>query len=226
MKRIIGLCMLAGSLIVSGCGASSGDQPSEAEIAAGARTPAAAEQTESANAEPAGQEPQATATAPAQPAEQPVSEPAAEEVKKEEKEAKPTSAAEKAAVENKEASSAVKDSIMEKSAGGAPEKKDDRATRAAEAVAGLKSLAKDLKQKAEDQDAAQVQSIAGEMAKNWDSVKPDVQTLAPDMVSFLGEKMAKLAELTGSDKIDMDALLQLDYQLYQGFRQLSDQLNG
>ncbi|MDF2837986.1 MAG: hypothetical protein K0Q63_3626, partial [Paenibacillus sp.] len=44
----------------------------------------------------------------------------------------------------------------------------------------------------------------------------------PDMSEFLQEKIARLSGLLSNEPIDSEAVLQLDYELYQAFRQLAD----
>jgi hypothetical protein len=138
----------------------------------------------------------------------------------------------KAVIEAKEANKAsntvVVDSIMDRS-----EKteqpvteKDTLTAKMNIEISLMKSLAKDLKQKAESNDTAQVKEIAGQIEQAWGSVKSDVQAKFPDMYNFLDDKLTELAEKTNSTQIDMKAVVQLDYQIYQGCRQLSEKLNG
>jgi hypothetical protein len=44
------------------------------------------------------------------------------------------------------------------------------------------------------------------------------------MIAFIDEKIAKLKEYKDAESIDQAAVLQLDYELYQAFRQLADKL--
>lgn len=224
MKHVIGVLVLAGVMMAAGCSASPDNKAAESEIAV--ETPEATVAA-TATEQTSNEEEQPQATVSSDPVEQPTAELKKEETEvKETKESKQTNEVKKASEENKAVNKTVVDSILNKNENDTPAAKDDRAVRAGEIVAEMRSLAKDLKQQAEDKDTAQIKTSAGQMAEGWDSVKSDIQALAPEMYTFLDDKLTKLAELASSEEIDMEAILQLDYQIYQGFRQLSDHLNA
>ncbi|MGM0884105.1 MAG: hypothetical protein ACQEXQ_24095 [Bacillota bacterium] len=153
---------------------------------------------------------------------------AKETIKKEEieepKESKPTQEVKEAIAANKAANTAVKGSIMNDNEPDAPAAKDAGNAEMETAVKEIRSLAKDLKQKAENGETEEVKAIAGQIIKAWDALKSDIKSDVPDMYTFLGEKITVLAEQTNAAEIDMEAVIQIDYQLYQGFRQLAEKL--
>lgn len=153
---------------------------------------------------------------------------AKETVKKEEKaepkETKQTQEVKEAIAANKAANTAVKGSIMNNNEPDAPAVKDAGIAEMEKAVKEIRSLAKDLKQKAEDGDTEAVKAISGQIIQAWDALKSDIKSNVPDMYTFLDEKIAVLAEQTNVEEIDMEAVIQIDYQLYQGFRQLAEKL--
>lgn len=122
---------------------------------------------------------------------------------------------------NESISKAVTDSIMDKSAG-QEAKGDQEASSLKEPIEHIRSLVKDLKQHADNNDADKMKAISTQIAQDWEAMKGDVQSSYPDMVDFLQEKMTKLDELQSADPIDSAAILQLDYELYQALRQLAE----
>lgn len=151
-------------------------------------------------------------------------EPVKTEEKEEPKESKQNQEVKKATAANKATNTAVGGSILNKNEPAAPAAKDAGKAEMEKAVKEIRSLAKDLKQKAEGGETEQVKAIAGQIIQAWDDVKSDIKAGVPDMYPFLDEKITKLAELTNAEEIDMEAVLQIDYQLYQGFRQLAEKL--
>ncbi|QYR19449.1 hypothetical protein KZ483_16140 [Paenibacillus sp. sptzw28] len=153
---------------------------------------------------------------------------AAKEVEKEQpastKGTKQTKEINKAVVENKETNAAVTGSIMDKKEPNPPSAADAGKKAMEESVKNIRTLAKDLKQKAEAGDAEGVKMTAAQTLQSWDNVKNDIKSAAADMYSFLDEKMTKLAEQIKAEEIDMEAVIQIDYQIYQGFRQLAEKM--
>ncbi|RCW42256.1 hypothetical protein [Paenibacillus prosopidis] len=153
---------------------------------------------------------------------------AKETVKKEEieepKESKPTQEVKEAIAANKAANAAVKGSIMNNNEPDAPAAKDAGNAEMETAVKEIRSLAKDLKQAAENGNTEEIKAIAGQIIQAWDALKSDIKSDVPDMYTFLDEKITVLAEQTNASEIDMEAVIQIDYQLYQGFRQLAEKL--
>ena len=93
-----------------------------------------------------------------------------------------------------------------------------------ESIAGIRTLVKELKQHAEQEEEEQMITTAATIIQEWQSTKPAVTTAYPDMTTFVQEKVTTLKDLIASDSIDMEAILQLDYELYQALRQLLDQI--
>lgn len=143
---------------------------------------------------------------------------------KQTKQTKQTQEVKEALAANKAANAAVKGSIMNNNEPDAPAVKDAGTAGMVKAVKEIRSLAKDLKQKAEDGDAEAVKAISGQIIQAWDALKSDIKSDVPDMYTFLDEKIKVLAEQTNAAEIDMEAVIQIDYQLYQGFRQLAEKL--
>jgi hypothetical protein len=130
----------------------------------------------------------------------------------------------KAVVENKETNTAVTGSIMDKKEPSPSAAADTSKAAMEESVKKIRTLAKDLKQKAEAGDADGVKTTAAQTLQSWNSVKNDIKSAAADMYPFLDERMTKLAEQIKAEELDMEAVIQIDYQIYQGFRQLAEKL--
>ncbi|MDG0809776.1 hypothetical protein [Cohnella rhizosphaerae] len=116
---------------------------------------------------------------------------------------------------------AVTDSILDRS-------KDTKATDDAQIaklkseIETIRSLVKELKQQTENGDAEKIKACADQIAQAWETMKDKVNAAYPDMTDFLQKKIDSLNALQTSDPFDSEAMLQLDYELYQAFRQLSD----
>lgn len=129
--------------------------------------------------------------------------------------------------ENESVGKAVTDSILDKSNENADSKgKTKNDAQLKTAVDGIRDLVKDLKQHAENGDTAKIVDTSAAIRKAWDGMKADVKASFPDMTDFLQQKIDKLAELEKAETIDAEAILQLDYEMYQAFRQLADKANG
>jgi hypothetical protein len=89
-------------------------------------------------------------------------------------------------------------------------------------VEQIRSLVKELKQHAENEDAEKIKDISAQIVQGWADMKGDVNASYPEMTEFLQEKIDSLNELHSAESLDSEALLQLDYELYQAFRQLAD----
>lgn len=146
------------------------------------------------------------------------------ETKAQQKESKQTKGVQKATEANKETNEAVVGSIMSKAETKAPAAKTADKADVEKAVTEIRVLVKDLKQKAEAGSTEEVKTIAGQIIKAWDAVKSDIKTADAESHTFLDEKMTKLAEQTGMADIDLEVVMQTDYQIYQGFRQLTEKL--
>ncbi|MDQ6421983.1 hypothetical protein RB620_21365 [Paenibacillus sp. LHD-117] len=146
------------------------------------------------------------------------------EKKAETKVSKQTKEIQKATVTNKETNEAVVGSIMNKTETKAPAVKAADKADIEKAVTVIRTLVKDLKQKAEESSAEEVKTLAGQIIKAWDALKSDVKTADAESYTFLDEKITKLTEQIGMDPIDLEAVMQTDYQIYQGFRQLAEKL--
>ncbi|CAK4847129.1 unnamed protein product [Aphanomyces euteiches] len=122
---------------------------------------------------------------------------------------------------NESLGKAVTDSIMnnnkDKSAVKAPE-----AIELKKSIEQIRALIKELKQHAETEDTTNMKNVSLQIVKNWEEIKKDVAVSYPDMVEFLQDKIVKLNELQAVETIDSQALLPLDYELYQAFRQLAE----
>ncbi|QMV42373.1 hypothetical protein [Cohnella cholangitidis] len=224
MKRLLGVISVAAALwLMTGCGSSpTSNRYIEAAEPAIEPTETASEapvQTEEAQAEPT----QTETVQPAEPTQQ--GEKTEEQPTEQPKEpAKKQTKAEKvqeAKKNNESVAKAVTDSIMDngedKTAASGPE-----AERLKKSIEGIRGLVKDLKQHAENEDAEKMKEVSSQIVQDWEAMKADVDASFPDMTDFLQEKIVKLNELQAAETIDSQAMLQLDYELYQSFRQLAD----
>lgn len=137
------------------------------------------------------------------------------------KPAKAEQKAQESKKKNESVANAVTDSIMDNGSDQAVATGQE-AERLKKSIEQIRELVKNLKQHAEDNDAAKMKDISSQIVLDWESMKADVDASYPDMVDFLEEKIVKLNELQAGETIDPDAMLQLDYELYQAFRQLAD----
>ncbi len=135
---------------------------------------------------------------------------------------KPADKAKEAEKSNVSVGEAVTDSIMDNLKDEESAAESPKAAQLKEPIEKIRSLVKDLKQHAENDDSALMKEVSVSITKDWKAMKSDVSSSIPDMAEFLDEKIAKLNELIQSDTIDAQAMLQIDYELYQAFRQLAD----
>jgi len=223
LKRLFGVITVAAMLwLMTGCGSSpTSNRYIEAAEPAIDPTETAIEspvQTEEAQAEP-------TPTESAQPEPTQQGEKTEEQPTEKPKDpAKKQTKAEKvqeAKKNNESVAKAVTDSIMDngedKTAPSGPE-----VERLKKSIEEIRGLVKDLKQHAENDDAEKMKEVSSQIVQDWDAMKADVDASFPDMTDFLQEKIVKLNELQSAETIDSQAMLQLDYELYQSFRQLAD----
>lgn len=122
---------------------------------------------------------------------------------------------------NESLSKAVTDSIMDngtdKTTVNEPE-----AAQLIKSIEQIRTLIKDLKQLAESNDTPKMKTVSAQIVQNWDEMKAAVEASYPDMVEFLQEEIDQLNELLAAEEIDSKAMVKLDYELYQAFRQLAD----
>lgn len=135
---------------------------------------------------------------------------------------KPADKAKEAEKSNVSVGEAVTDSIMDNLKDEESAVESPKAAQLKEPIEKIRSFVKDLKQHAENDDSALMKDVSVSIMKDWEAMKADVSSSVPDMAEFLNEKMAKLNELIQGDTIDAQAMLQIDYELYQAFRQLAD----
>ncbi|MDQ8738890.1 hypothetical protein [Paenibacillus sp. LHD-38] len=183
------------------------EQPAEAEL-----------QQPDASASPAPLEP--TPTTKAKEEEEEVEQPSAKPSEPPPKQTK-SEKAQTAQKNNASISKAVTDSIMDNGDDKAAAK-DPKSEQLKTSIEHIRGLVKDLKQHAENNDTSKIVDVSSRIVQDWDGMKADVTASYPDMVDFLQEKINKLNELQAVETIDTKAVIQLDYELYQAFRQLAD----
>jgi|GEM_PF-1225271 len=130
---------------------------------------------------------------------------------------------EEAAKSNAAINQAVTDSIMDNIDDKAAVKSADH-EKLKKAIEQIRAQIKDLKQDADSNDAERMKASAALIIESWDSMKADVKSAAPSMVDFLSEKVNGLNAVKDAEIVDQETVLQLDYELYQAFRQLADKL--
>ena len=247
MRHRLGAAVLVAALMLTGCGsAEERQEPAEnAESESANVAPEDGAETQTANASAAeAKQPDAAAdqgeavTADAQAPAESEQEPAKEAKAKAEAEAKKETAAadkkpaaksekpkaaEQLAEANKETNEAVVGSILNKAAE-EPAAAESENSATVHAVKEIRSLAKDLKQKAEAGSIEETVEIAGKIVQAWESAKADIEKDAPDVYPLLDERIVNLNTQIQASEIDLQAIIQNDYQIYQGFRQLADKL--
>ncbi|MFD0672090.1 hypothetical protein [Cohnella sp. GCM10027633] len=237
MKRIYALTLAASLCLAAGCSGGpsadryvgSADPAVESKETAPSASPEDANATEIASADP-GNDP---STEPAASGEQPAQ--ASSDAGEDAETPVATKAADKPvptprpAKENRKddekTNEAAVGSILNDSED-ASKSADQSGLKLEQSIEGIRDLAKELKAAAEDEDAAAVSNIAGRIAGSWSDVKDKTREAYPDSADFIQGKIDDLSALTSRESLDFAALLQLDYELYQAFRQLSDQAGG
>lgn len=91
----------------------------------------------------------------------------------------------------------------------------------ASGVEMLRSLVKDLKQQSEAGLIADAQTTFSQMLGVWAAIEADIREEKPDVHQVAGSMMAELQQLLQSNEPDVQAVVQLDYQLYQELRKLA-----
>ncbi|MBD3922463.1 hypothetical protein H8B09_27165 [Paenibacillus sp. PR3] len=147
-------------------------------------------------------------------AEQPEKKPSKKKVEKKVEEATKSNAA---------VNQAVTDSIMDNIDDKAAVKSADQ-EKLKKAIEQIRTQIKELKQNADSNDAEKMKASAATIMQSWESMKADVKSSAPSMVDFLSEKVKGLNDVKDAETVDQAVVLQLDYELYQAFRQLADKL--
>lgn len=222
MKRILMLASLALLVFAAGCGSAS----SSSRYITTEQSAEPSESTSSQSDSIDGEQPEQQETdSPSTQVEPPEPTEKAEDKPKEEPSSpskKPADKAKEAEKNNVSVGEAVTDSIMDNLKDEESPAESPKAAQLKEPIEKIRSLVKDLKQHAENDDSALMKDASVSIMKDWEAMKADVSASVPDMAEFLDEKMAKLNELIQGDTIDAQAMLQIDYELYQAFRQLAD----
>ncbi|WP_127530957.1 hypothetical protein [Paenibacillus kobensis] len=234
MKRYGIVAITAALLLTAGCSSKPGaesqlvaqhqNEQTESEAAdtaqpaeTGQEETAVTEPSEDAAVETAKEE--VPATKETKPAEQPK-----EEAKKETKKvAKTEKKVQEAVKKNDEVTKAVTDSIMDNNKDKTAEK-TEQTKQLEKSIEQIRAQVKDLKQHADNNDSALMKETSSLIVQSWDAMKADVKASVPSMYDFLDEKITSLSGLKDADPIDQAAVLQVDYELYQSFRQLADKL--
>jgi hypothetical protein len=225
MKHIVFAVALASMILLVGCRGT--DTKENTELQSAVQTERSEikvdpDNTNSIETAPASSEGLTTETAPQQEP-SPDKEPIAEPEKSSATQASPEKANPKS-----EANVAVVDSILVKNDKvGKPD-----TTKAAEyerlraAVSAMRTFSKEIKQQAEAEELIQVKAVSEQLAQEWASSKQLVKAGFPDMHEFLDTRIDNLAKLVIAEEVDIKAIVELDYQIYQAFRQLSEKMEG
>jgi DNA polymerase III gamma/tau subunit len=228
LKRLFCAITVAALLwLMTGCGSSPSSnryiEAAEPTVEPTVTASEAAVQTEDPQAEPTQANAEQTESAQPEPTQQgeKTEEQSTEKPKDPGKKQTKAEKVQEAKKNNEAVAKAVTDSIMDngenKAAASGPE-----VERLKKAIEDIRGLVKDLKQHAENDDAEKMKEVSSQIVQDWDAMKADVDASYPDMTDFLQEKIVKLNELLTAETIDSQAMLQLDYELYQAFRQLAD----
>lgn len=145
--------------------------------------------------------------------------PEAEQAEKKPSKKKVEEATKNNAAVNQAVTDSIMDNIDDKSA-----VKSANQEKLKQSIEQIRTQIKELKQYADSNDAEQMKASAASIMKSWESMKADVSSSAPSMVDFLSEKVKGLGDVKDAETVDQAAVLQLDYELYQAFRQLADKL--
>ncbi|MFC5528771.1 hypothetical protein [Cohnella yongneupensis] len=222
MKRYSALLIVAALALATGCGSSpASDRYIATEQSPEPSDTESAQSSDVASEQPAQIEEQQPQSESAQQTANPEAPPQDDKKEPADKPKKPEQKAQEAKKSNEAIGEAVTDSIMDNV--GDPEAEESpKAPQLNEPIERIRSLVKDLKQHAENNDATQMKDVSSLLIKDWADMKADVNAAFPDMADFLEEKIAKLIELIKGESIDQQEMLQVDYELYQAFRQLAD----
>ncbi|SDT35175.1 hypothetical protein SAMN05444162_3932 [Paenibacillaceae bacterium GAS479] len=242
MKRVYTLTIVAIAAVslIAGCSASSSsDRYASTDKSSTATAETSNEQSPSVEStppdaltspapspstSPAAEAQSGTTTSPtASPTPSPSTEPSASPTAKSNEKPSPPPKAADAKKSNESITKAATGSIMKKdSAPSSSDKKKNETLN--KSIEEARSLIKQLKQDAEDGDDVGAKETSAQLIKAWDSMKSDVNEASSEMHDFIGTKMNGFDSIQKADTVDHKALLQLDYELYQAFRQLAEQV--
>ncbi|CAM4310374.1 hypothetical protein FHS16_000713 [Paenibacillus endophyticus] len=87
-------------------------------------------------------------------------------------------------------------------------------------ISDMSGLIKSLKQAVEADQTDEAKAFAQQMAGLWVAMKPDVQAADSARTQRLQEDLRQLIQAVQASKWDKELIIQLDYKLYQSFRDL------
>lgn len=93
-------------------------------------------------------------------------------------------------------------------------------------ISDMSSLIKSLKQAVEADETAEAKALVEQMAGLWNAIKADIEAVDEVKFQALQDDLGKLIQATKASKWDKEPLIQLDYKLYQSFRDLKQELQG
>ncbi|OMF28073.1 hypothetical protein BK133_18830 [Paenibacillus sp. FSL H8-0548] len=95
-----------------------------------------------------------------------------------------------------------------------------------EAISGMSSLIKQLKQAVEADQADEAKELAAQMAGLWNAMKEEVRANDATKHQLLHDDLSLLIKETKASKWNKELIVQLDYKLYQSFRDMKQELQN
>ncbi|WP_169083783.1 hypothetical protein [Paenibacillus sp. PL91] len=90
----------------------------------------------------------------------------------------------------------------------------------------MSRLIKELKQAVEADQTEEAKKLAEQMAGIWNAIKGEIEAFNASKHQLLQEDLGQLIEETKASKWNKELLIQLDYKLYQSFRDMKQELLG
>lgn len=91
-------------------------------------------------------------------------------------------------------------------------------------ISDMSSLIKSLKQAVEADQTDEAKEYAGQMAGLWNALKPAIETADAAKQQMLQEDLGRLIQAAKAAKWDKELIIQLDYKLYQSFRDIKQKM--
>lgn len=93
-------------------------------------------------------------------------------------------------------------------------------------ISDMSGLIKSLKQAIEGDQVEEAKQFAQQMAGLWNALKADIEAADAAKSQTMQDELSQLIQATNESKWNKEFLIELDYKLYQSFRDLKQQMQS
>ncbi|WP_199624587.1 hypothetical protein [Paenibacillus alkalitolerans] len=90
-----------------------------------------------------------------------------------------------------------------------------------EGVELLRTFVKDFKKQLESDDREKASETSLKMAAVWNAIQADISGTNPEVHNAVADRLSQLTEKVQEKNWDVQAMIELDYELYQELRKIS-----